>query len=125
MMSEMPVFGIAVPYNDDHHEQCERTGAMRDGYEPCIVCGRAVNVGKNHWRVRVHDGGSRIMHDTEADKLNELGFAASELGSHPIGPDCLKKHPEVKPYAVRVPSIHSAYEPDGLLTIPGFGTSQY
>jgi hypothetical protein len=126
MSNTMPTFGVKVPYNDDHHEQTQRTNAYRDGYEPCVVCGRAVNQTKPHWMVRVHYGGDRVVTDAMADRLNEIGFANAELGGHPIGPDCLKQHPEIKPYAVRIRHVDDIYqEPDGLLAVPGFGTSQY
>lgn len=107
---------IVRPYHDNYHENSRRTGAMRDGHEPCTACGRAINVDQPHWRVYIHDGGDIIVTEAEYDEW-ETARSGAGLGTYPIGPDCLRKHSEVKPYAIRV----IPQEPDGVTTVPGFG----
>lgn len=57
------------------------------------MCGRAVT--KPQWTVHLHNGGESLVTEEEAAKLD----AAGDMGCYPIGADCLRKHPEVKPYA--------------------------
>jgi hypothetical protein len=47
--------------------------------------------------VRLHGGGLLIVTEEEAATMAEN----EDLGGYPIGADCLRRHPEVKPYAVR------------------------
>jgi hypothetical protein len=65
---------------------------------PCLVCGKPVNNPK--WQIRVHEGGFTAVTEAEADLLNQQGCSDADLGCHPIGANCLKKHPELQPYAV-------------------------
>lgn len=92
---------VEIPWTDDYDTNVERTNAHGRGFAPCIVCGRAVNVNSRHWEVRVHHGGSHIVSEAEAERLNAEGHESSDLGCYPIGPDCLKKNPDIKPFAVR------------------------
>jgi hypothetical protein len=70
-----------------------------------------------HWMVYVHNGGCDIVTDAEYEELDKTDSGAG-LGGYPIGPDCLKRHPDIKPYAFRV----KPYEPDGVTSVPGFGS---
>jgi hypothetical protein len=69
----------------------------------CLICGKPVI--KPQWQIRVHDGGGTAVTETEAEILNQLGHSDADLGSWPIGTDCLKNHPELEPYAVWFPGI--------------------
>lgn len=60
--------------------------------QPCIICGRQVR--DPRYMVHVHDGGDSIVTEVEASMLSE----SADMGLFPIGPDCLKAHPEIKPY---------------------------
>ena len=66
---------------------------------PCIVCGRPVKITPRTAWVHVHMGGSHIVTEEEAKGLDE----AAGLGGWPVGADCLRTHPEVKPYVIREP----------------------
>jgi hypothetical protein len=81
---------VEIPYNPNRIKNQEQR-ENKDAY-PCIVCGKAA--GKSPWMVRVVNGGTDIGTDEEGD-----ADPSSDLGYYPIGTDCLRKHPEVKPYA--------------------------
>jgi hypothetical protein len=72
--------------------------AYRDGYAPCIVCGRGVKLANHKLFVWVHEGGGHVVTTEEGERLNASGESGADLGSQPIGRDCLKKFPELKPY---------------------------
>lgn len=62
-----------------------------DNY-PCIVCGKTVK--KPIFFLRVVEGGSHALFPGE-----EYIDTAADLGMYPVGTHCLKKFPELKPYA--------------------------
>ena len=68
-----------------------------DDYQPCIICGKPVNIDTNPktvpW-IHDHNGGGCAVTETEARALDP----GADLGWWPIGSDCLRKHPELKPY---------------------------
>ena len=79
----------------DYVQNEHRTGANRDGYEPCCVCGRAVaRSNPRAFDVMVTDGGNVMT--TEEDPDNP-GW----LGCWPVGADCAGKYPEIRPYLIR------------------------
>ena len=91
---------IAIPFAPKRAENEDRTHAHSDGCQPCIVCGRKVR--KPRHMVHVHDGGATIV--TEAESL--LMDSSADLGLYPIGSDCLRTNPEIKPYVKkRVPIV--------------------
>lgn len=83
---------IPVPYNSNRKVD----PMMREGYEPCLICGRPTNY-KRAAVVHVHGGGAVIVTEEEAASMNP----AADLGAQPIGPDCLRRHPELRPYTHR------------------------
>jgi hypothetical protein len=76
----------------DYHKNLERAGDL----PTCAICGRGIKA-KNPQSVHVHAGGAAIVTEEEAAILS----AAADMGWFPIGPECLRKHPEIKPYAWR------------------------
>lgn len=60
---------------------------------PCVVCGREVKTAR--YFVHEHNGGGLAVTEEEAEQMDEY---ADDMGLQPIGPDCLRKHPELKPY---------------------------
>jgi len=84
---------IEIPFNDDFSEQMDRTGSH--GRSPCIVCGRQCP--NPRYMVHVHEGLLTIVTEEEATRLNE-DDPSGDMGMWPIGTDCLKKHPELRPY---------------------------
>lgn len=63
-------------------------------YGPCVVCGRDIK-GKNPSFVHVHGGGMYAVTEEEAEGMNPQ----ADCGFQPVGPDCLRKHPELKSYS--------------------------
>lgn len=70
---------------------------MRD--YPCVICGREVKSGPRTRLVRLHYGGQMVVLPDEFEQA-ERDCPGGDLGAYPIGPDCLKKHPDMKPYVV-------------------------
>lgn len=56
----------------------------------CIVCGKAVQPGAPHIRM---DTSGRAITDQYGD-----AHSAQDQGAFPIGPDCLRKNPQLRPY---------------------------
>jgi hypothetical protein len=83
---------IDIPMNKDFCEQAEK---CKDAVQPCIVCGKPAPT--TPFSIHVHCGGGTAVTEEEAAKLDE----GADLGMYPIGRNCLKKHPELKEYAVR------------------------
>lgn len=82
---------ISVPYHPGHSKNSE---SRPDGSDPCLICGKPIKYDKQRYTVHVHDGGASIVTEEEAATMDE----AADLGCHPIGTDCLRQHPEIKPY---------------------------
>jgi hypothetical protein len=84
---------IEVPQTEDYGKNAAK--ARGEDY-PCVVCGRAVKYGSSTGHV-VHlgNGGGYLLLPTEVDPA-----ASDYLGLYPLGGNCLKKHPELRPYVV-------------------------
>lgn len=63
---------------------------------PCVVCGRPVSNPK--YMVECVNGGVSECVMPETADTSDPGY----MGFFPVGPDCLKKHPELKPFVVIV-----------------------
>lgn len=72
--------------------------ATRSEHLPCILCGRECKHPK--FFVWEHNGGGTLVTLQEGEELNEAGHSGADLGLQPIGPDCLKKHPQIKPFVI-------------------------
>lgn len=82
-----------VPYSPNYHRNKRRPvpARARDAL-PCALCGLpVVNV---RYEVHVHDGGGKLVTEEEAATMDP----AADLGFHPVGPDCVRRHPELRPY---------------------------
>jgi len=82
---------IPIPFSPDYSRNASRapTGTM-----PCAVCGRPIKDGAWAYAVRIVNGGNAIGTDAEGD-----AEPAADLGLYPLGRDCLRAHPELRPYA--------------------------
>lgn len=99
---------LTIPKSPKHNANMDRAGEL----EPCIVCGKGIkNLDKAKWINTVFGSEAIMPHEEAQFKPGELS------GSFPIGLDCLRRHPELKPYT-DCPS----YEPDGIVSIPGEGS---
>lgn len=84
---------IEIPVSDQYEKNFR--GISRY-HGPCVVCGKDVKVGK-YWLIEVGGGGTAALPGSpESLDEDDAGF----MGEQPIGPDCLKNHPELKPYVV-------------------------
>lgn len=89
---------IEIPYTSDHTANQERVDTLK--YMPCIVCGRAIK-SETPAMVRVY-WGSHIVTAEEAEQLHiSEGGDGGDLYYYPIGPDCLRRHPGIRPYVRR------------------------
>lgn len=73
----------------DYHRNMEKAGDL----PTCVICGRGIKA-ENPPMVHLHDGGWCIVTEEEATALSPN----ADMGFYPIGPECLRKHPEIKPY---------------------------
>ena len=79
----------------DHSRNADRVRG--DDRLPCYICGRAINTTKkNFYWLTVGGGGFDALLPAEVD-ANDAGF----MGLQPIGADCLKNQPGLRPYATR------------------------
>lgn len=83
---------IDLPVSKDWKDQ--------GGTRPCAVCGRNVRPG-NGSMIHLHRGGSVIVTEEEATALNLAGEEGGDLGGYAIGDNCLRRYPQIRPYAVR------------------------
>jgi len=60
--------------------------------EFCFICGRDVKNPKHF--IHVHEGGRTIVTEEEAKTLDPSG----DMGGFCVGPECIRNHPEIKPY---------------------------
>src|SRR5438045_897904 len=80
---------LPIPSTPDFHKNLQ---TVKNGQEPCAICGRSVDVkNKEPHYVRTAYG-SDLCTEEEA---REAGGDAWDM---PVGPDCWKKHPEIHPY---------------------------
>ena len=65
-----------------------------DDFYPCIVCGRPVK-SANPKMLRIVEGGFHtVLPEFQAEYDRDPG----DMGLYPIGPDCLRRNPHLKPY---------------------------
>lgn len=64
------------------------------GNNPCVICGRELKNPRLY--LHVVDGGSKII-DPDESWEDE----SSDLGMLPVGPECVRNHPQIKPYVIK------------------------
>ncbi len=84
---------VAIPRSDAWDEN----GGCSDEHLPCIVCNRTVKHPR-HW-LHVVDGGASAVHPS----FEPYDGGTGDLYMYPVGADCLRQHPELKPYTQTVP----------------------
>lgn len=59
----------------------------------CLVCGRGIKDATTAKWVHLHGGGAFIVTEAEAAEMNAGPHGRSaDMGAHPIGADCYRKH---------------------------------
>lgn len=89
---------IGIPFHPKYTENSQRSHGKDEqgrGCMPCAVCGRAIITETALWWVHIHNGGISFVTDAEAKEMGEGG----DVGFYPLGSDCYRRHPELKPYA--------------------------
>ena len=81
---------ISTPSHPNYFKNVNRCGAAT----PCVICGKAVTTA-NPAHIHLHNGGASIVTEAEAATMDP----AADLGLYPIGADCLRRYPELRPYA--------------------------
>jgi len=89
---------IPAPYEPAPRSlrEARRPGQTGDWY-PCFVCQVPCNP-KGAKLIHLCGGGSLVR-----DPQEDCGGTGC-LASYPVGPNCLRRHPELKPYVSRRPS---------------------
>ena len=64
---------------------------------PCYICAKPIRKDRIKYMLHIHCGGGVAVTEDEATNLDGAG----DLGCHPIGSDCLRRHPELKPYVIK------------------------
>jgi len=84
------------------------TGTTRppnDNEASCVICDKPVKLGPKTAMVWVHMGDNHIVTPEEGRRLDESGQAGASLGYQPVGSDCLRRNPALKPYVVRLSEL--------------------
>lgn len=64
----------------------------------CIVCNRPVTAKNPAYLRVVESGGYAVLPQFQ----DEYDGDAGDLGLYPIGPNCLRRYPQLKPYIQRI-----------------------
>jgi hypothetical protein len=67
---------------------------------PCVVCGKTVRNPKHY--VHFWTAAYAVM-ESEVPSLDVSG----DMGHYPVGSDCLRQHPELKPYVQDAKRVRS------------------
>ena len=92
---------ITIPRHPDYSKNFNRPCRDADVYR-CVICGRTCPEPK--YMLHEHEGGGTAVTEQESARLDEAG----DMGMQPIGADCLKKHPELKPYVQEQATIKTS-----------------
>jgi len=89
-----------IPVHKDYFSNAER---CKGNTYPCVVCGRPAPNPKYMVRViyGTHVGTQQEAESTHIFSEDGKELDGGDLGLYPIGSDCLKKHPELKEYAIK------------------------
>lgn len=90
---------ITVPKRTEYVDNVHRTKAYADGFEPCCLCGRAINMSKPF--KMLHDiagGAGEYLHPSCEEDYRASGNNAADMGMYPIGPECLRQNPALREY---------------------------
>jgi hypothetical protein len=69
----------------------KHTGGSRDGEFPCAVCGRNLRMSRARKMLLLTDGAATVVPPGETYEEEQ-----------PVGPECLRAFPHLKPYTVEV-----------------------
>lgn len=85
---------ITIPKNPAP-EEMKRARNTEASY-PCVICGLPVS--KPRFYCHMIGGGGVALHPADEAEYQPDG---GDMGSYPVGSDCLRRFPEMKPFTVR------------------------
>jgi hypothetical protein len=91
--NEEAIMALAITTTATYSKNIGKTKGDRT---PCVICGKGIK--QPRYYVHVHHGGTHVVTEAEAAQLNDAGRDGFDLDFLPIGPDCLRAHPEYRPY---------------------------
>ena len=66
---------------------------------PCVICGKPINAKvARYWLHDIGGGRGLYLHPGDEDRYVPNG---ADMGNSPIGENCLRSRPELKPFATR------------------------
>jgi len=86
---------LDIKQNPDYHKHADKCGSEY----PCVVCGRGIPKPVHY--VHLYYGSMAVTEEEAAEFARKDGDGGGDLGHYPVGSDCLKRHPEIRPYLVR------------------------
>jgi hypothetical protein len=90
---------IAIPHVEVPKSLIDARSRKHGDRYMCVICRLAMPSPK--FMCHVIDGGGVALHPEDESIYVPDG---GDLLFHPVGSDCLRKHPAMKPYAVKVDS---------------------
>lgn len=81
----------------------ERMKRARPGDEnsyPCVICGLSVSKPRFHCHM-IGGGGVALHPDDESEFAADSSEQAGDMGFYPVGSDCLRRFPEMKPFVIK------------------------
>lgn len=82
---------IDIPKTPDYDKQVKSQGK----FPPCIVCGRPIKNPNHPYHLHMTVDGMAVS-VAEAENLPD----DEDQGCFPVGADCIRNHPELKPYII-------------------------
>lgn len=92
---------IDIPKAAGYSRNADRAGDL----EPCCVCGKGIKQQKTQY-IRTYYGGVAVS-EAEAGELRQTD-PNGDTGWYAIGADCLRQHPELRPYLVGLKEVVAA-----------------
>lgn len=94
---------IELPQSPNRDKNQERYGGGALDETECAVCAKPIKNDKITAEIHVHGGWGAVVTEDEAAAMRGTAAEGGDMGMWPVGSDCLRKHPELKPY-VQVPA---------------------
>lgn len=86
---------VGIDISQSPNWNANRERFQKPNADPCIVCGKAC--AKPRYFVRLFWGATAVT-QVEAEQIIAREGEGGDLLYYPVGSDCLRQHPELKPY---------------------------
>jgi hypothetical protein len=91
---------ITIPRHPSYFKNLEHSGNGDD--PPCVVCGKGIK-SANYKMVHMFWSTHLVTADEAVEIIAREGDGG-DMGGYPIGPNCLRQHPELKAYVHNPPA---------------------